>query len=67
MSITIEDNGKGFEGMPKNGCAEGLHNMRQRMRDIGGRFSIESKPGCGTKVSLVLPLVHSSNGKLNGK
>lgn len=62
LNVTITDNGKGFDHLPKNGTADGLHNMRQRMRDVGGRFSIESKPGAGTKISFVLPLNHSSNG-----
>jgi len=66
MSVTIADNGRGFNGAPKNGTAEGLHNMRQRMLDIGGQFHIESKSGSGTKVNFVFPLSHSANGK-NGK
>ena len=63
MSVTIADNGRGFNGAPQNGTAEGLHNMRQRMQDIGGQFQIESKPGGGTKINFVFPLSDSTNGK----
>jgi signal transduction histidine kinase/ligand-binding sensor domain-containing protein len=63
MGVTIADNGRGFNAAPQNGTAEGLHNMRQRMQNIGGQFEIESKPGAGTKVNFVFPLSNSSNGK----
>ena len=33
----------------------GLNNMRERSGAIGGKFSIESKPGNGTRVSVTLP------------
>jgi signal transduction histidine kinase len=63
MGVTIADNGRGFNGAPQNGTAEGLHNMRQRMQDIGGHCKIESKPGSGTTVNFIFPLSNSSNGK----
>jgi signal transduction histidine kinase len=63
MSVSIADNGRGFQGEPKNGTAEGLLNMRQRMQDIGGQCQIESKPGGGTKINFIFPLAHHLNGK----
>jgi signal transduction histidine kinase len=30
--------------------------MRNRLQQIGGRFSLESAPGLGTKVHLTVPL-----------
>lgn len=53
LTLTIRDNGQGFEQTPDNSTEDGLRNMRQRMEEIGGRFSVESKPGVGTSVSLV--------------
>lgn len=63
MNVIIEDNGRGFNATPQNGTAEGLHNMRQRMQDIGGQFQIESKPGGGTKVNFIFPLSNPTNEK----
>lgn len=55
VSITIDDNGRGF-ALNGNGNGNGRHgngllNMRRRIENIGGRFSITSAPNCGTQVS----------------
>ena len=36
--------------------SNGLHNMRQRVTDIGGECAIESQPGRGVSVRLTIPL-----------
>jgi len=53
LKITIQDDGQGFQ---LSDCrpGNGLNNMRQRMRDIGGSFLIESEPEHGTTVQLSL-------------
>jgi signal transduction histidine kinase/ligand-binding sensor domain-containing protein len=51
LSLVIADDGRGFASEPRDGYADGLRNMRQRMADIGGAFNIESKPGGGTRIS----------------
>ncbi len=56
VSITIEDNGHGFEHAPDNGCADGLRNMRQRIEEIGGKFDLRSKPSAGTHIAVTVPL-----------
>ncbi len=33
----------------------GLASMRERARAVGGRLSVESRPGAGTTVRLVVP------------
>ncbi|HZQ46220.1 MAG TPA: ATP-binding protein, partial [Verrucomicrobiae bacterium] len=53
LSITIEDDGRGFGQAPDNACADGLRNMRQRLEEIHGRSRIESAPGKGTKISFI--------------
>jgi signal transduction histidine kinase len=53
LSIVIQDHGRGFQ-TPEPSSGNGLANMRQRMQDIGGDFSIESRPGTGTTVRLKL-------------
>lgn len=56
VRLWIEDNGRGFEATSHGPDADGLLNMRQRMEEIGGEFSFESKPGCGTRILLIFAL-----------
>ena len=55
LTITIADNGRGFDltRAPRNG--NGLYNMEQRLTGIGGRLEIRSQPGQGTIVRLIVP------------
>ncbi|HEV2590622.1 MAG TPA: ATP-binding protein, partial [Gaiellaceae bacterium] len=56
ISALIEDDGRGFdveaarEGM-------GLDGMRERLGLIGGKLTIESRPGGGTTLIAKVPLV----------
>ena len=50
ITVTIEDNGCGFENAPDNASSDGLRNMRQRMEEISGDFCLESRLGAGTRV-----------------
>lgn len=50
-TITIKDDGVGFDGQDKMGHF-GLINMRSRVADIGGSFQIKSEKGCGTEISI---------------
>jgi two-component system sensor histidine kinase DegS len=34
----------------------GLFSMRERMEYFGGNFDVESKPGRGTRITLIMPL-----------
>lgn len=61
LSVSIEDNGKGFD--PKSILEEkngnrgmGLTFMRERVKFIDGRLFINSSPGNGTRVTLNFPL-----------
>ena len=55
VAITVSDNGRGFDPtLPTEG--NGLRNVRERMRDLGGRCEIESAPRRGTTLSLEIPL-----------
>lgn len=56
LAMRIEDNGKGFrrEELPHGG--NGLGNMHKRIADVGGTLTIESQPGCGTKVAMRVKL-----------
>jgi two-component system nitrate/nitrite sensor histidine kinase NarX len=57
--VTVRDNGIGFDAVARAGeIADqhvGLKIMMERAHRIGGRFQIQSQPGDGTLVRLVLP------------
>lgn len=70
MHVCVKDQGKGFdvavidpswaaEGQPLidggNG-GFGLFSVRERLRALGGQFTIDSRPGHGTRIDLFLPL-----------
>ncbi|MEW8691177.1 MAG: ATP-binding protein [Candidatus Thiodiazotropha endolucinida] len=55
--ILVEDDGVGIEGaVPQGNPGEhiGLSIMEERARRVGGELSIESEPGEGTRVELVI-------------
>jgi len=55
LSVTIEDNGIGFEldTVMKNGI--GLNNIRTRVRYLNGELEIDSRPGNGTLIAFHIP------------
>lgn len=62
VCVTLQDNGVGFDSakelaQARNGSGYGLTSIRERMSYIGGDVRIESAPGGGTRVSLVVPAV----------
>lgn len=57
--ITVTDDGKGFDTSQLGGLDGshfGLVFMRERMQQVGGSLTIESKPDCGTVLKLEVPL-----------
>lgn len=56
MCVAIEDNGRGFVPGTSVEGSDGLRNIRQRMKEVGGRFELASEPGQGTRVKLFAPL-----------
>lgn len=58
MKLTVTDNGRGFEvdKKKKSSVGHGLSNMRARAEALKGSFHIDSAPGEGTKITLILPL-----------
>ena len=56
--LTIVDNGKGFDSPGVSGAVAGhfgLRGMQERVEGAGGRFSLNSKPGDGTKIRADFP------------
>jgi len=66
FTMKVSDNGRGFDAAAPNDASlingqlrprrNGLANMRQRLREIGGRCEIHSEPGRGTQIIFSLPL-----------
>lgn len=55
VKLSVQDDGSGFN-TDENGAGNGLSNMRERARELGGRCTILSAPGDGTLVTLTVPL-----------
>jgi signal transduction histidine kinase len=56
MSITITDNGKGFDQSKAGSYGNGLINMKKRAEELGGLFELNSSPGNGTRISFKIKL-----------
>lgn len=54
LKITLVDDGCGFDVTTVN-CGRGSGNMRNRAKELGGRFSIASSPK-GTSLSVEIPM-----------
>jgi len=54
LLISVADNGRGGATIAPGG---GLHLIQERIRNIGGLFSLDSAEGTGTTVTIALPLV----------
>jgi signal transduction histidine kinase len=56
-TLTIADNGRGFD---RSSIARGvgLDSMRERLEALGGRLTVESTPGAGTRVVARLEINH---------
>ncbi|MEC0253847.1 sensor histidine kinase [Paenibacillus lautus] len=52
VSLTICDNGKGFDVKQADGQGVGLSSIRERARNIGGQVDISSVMGTGTIVTI---------------
>jgi signal transduction histidine kinase len=61
FEITVRDNGQGLATddsvAPKaKRTGRGLANMRERLKSIGGQFTVATRPGEGTEIKLSVPL-----------
>jgi signal transduction histidine kinase len=59
VTVEIEDDGKGFDpaaiGPSATGTGLGLTGMRERVSLLGGRLTIDSSPGEGTRIVVAVP------------
>ena len=55
MTLRVADDGKGMPVELPRGTA-GIAGMRERALLVGGRLTIDSRPGQGTEVRLTIPV-----------
>jgi PAS domain S-box-containing protein len=56
FTITVADDGQGFD-VHKGYCGHhGLDSMRERIGSLGGELTLESRPGLGTVVRATVPI-----------
>jgi signal transduction histidine kinase len=63
IRLTVSDTGRGFslsKAVQKGGL--GLASMRERALSIRGRLTVNSSPGAGTKVLLMVPIHDGGDG-----
>jgi signal transduction histidine kinase len=58
VRMTIEDDGIGWSGTAPTGTqtGNGLRNMQARVDSVRGTFTLDSKPGHGTRLHCIIPL-----------
>jgi two-component system CheB/CheR fusion protein len=56
LQVAIKDDGHGFDPDHAKGKGLGLISMEERVRHLGGTFSISLKPGDGTRIEIRIPL-----------
>lgn len=55
ITVEVKDDGVGFDTTQVKGSSHGLAGMKHRVEAAGGRLTITSRPGEGTRISAVLP------------
>jgi signal transduction histidine kinase len=71
VCLTIQDDGRGFEVVPglttragkktkDQGKTFGLASMQERANQVGGLVTIQSKPGQGSRIRLIVPYAATS-------
>lgn len=61
LCVELADNGCGFDPALAGMRGDGLRNMRERMKVVGGALSLDSRPGAGVRLVFEMPL--ASGGK----
>jgi signal transduction histidine kinase len=56
LTMSLEDDGRGFVPETTSELGNGLLNMKMRMKLINGSFTVASEPGIGTRIRLEMPL-----------
>ncbi|MDP8924164.1 MAG: GAF domain-containing sensor histidine kinase, partial [Chloroflexota bacterium] len=67
LALTVADDGVGFDpSAAREDGHHGLRNMANRARQLDGRLDVQSRPGRGTRVELVVPVGgHEARGRIS--
>jgi signal transduction histidine kinase len=63
LTLTIADDGVGFDAERAARSGLGLTSMRERVDAMGGTFAIRSRPGAGTTLEIRVPAPPASSEK----
>lgn len=55
VELRVSDNGKGMDPSTARGVGLGLLGMEERAREMGAEFSLNSEPGRGTAIEILIP------------
>jgi signal transduction histidine kinase len=61
VRLAIRDDGRGFDPQREKGM--GLLGIQERVARLGGQFSVNSRPGAGTELRIVLPVPAAVGGR----
>ncbi|MCH8556583.1 MAG: histidine kinase [Balneolia bacterium] len=56
LSLSISDDGKGFDPEHITSSGLGLRSMRERAAEVGGTLNLRTSPGRGTTITLDIPV-----------
>jgi two-component system sensor histidine kinase UhpB len=56
LRLRVTDDGRGFNPSTLDGAGLGLYSVAERVRGVGGRMAVDSAPGAGTTLRVVVPL-----------
>jgi signal transduction histidine kinase len=66
ITLGVVDDGSGFDtqimSLDSRRPSLGLMGMEERAKEMGGRFYLQSEPGEGTKVEVIIPYPDESEG-----
>lgn len=62
VRVTVSDDGVGFDPRQVQRSAHGLSGMRYRVRAVGGTLELDTAPGRGTRITIVLPALATPAG-----
>ncbi|MBI3902046.1 MAG: PAS domain S-box protein [Nitrosomonadales bacterium] len=65
LSMLVEDNGSGFDADMQKEQSFGLLGIKERALMIGGKASVDSTPGMGTRLSVSIPISFRPHLNLN--
>jgi signal transduction histidine kinase len=57
IEVSIRDDGRGFDAQAQRPSTHGIAGMRHRVEAAGGKLTVASRPGQGTRVQAILPKV----------